>query len=45
MIFKKKQEIITQANTRRKEKTKQEVPFTKNDLVTMWFIHLDWKAL
>lgn len=45
MIFKKKQEIITQANTRRKEKTKQEVPFTKNDLVTTWFTHLDWKAL
>lgn len=44
MIFKKKQEIITQANTRRKEKTK-EAPFTKNYLVTTWFTHLDWKAL
>lgn len=34
MLFKKKQEIITQANTRKKKKTKQEVSFTKNDLVT-----------
>lgn len=37
--------MTTQANTRRKEKTKLEVPFTKNDLVTMLCIRLEWKVL
>lgn len=37
--------MTTQANIRRKEKTKLEMPFTKNDLVTMLCIHLEGKAL
>lgn len=37
--------MIAQTNIKRKQKTKQKVPFSKNDFETKLSAHLEWKAL